>query len=432
MTSYDLGRGQPHDFVPVERPKTRPAPAGDESGRDRSRLMRRVGVGVAIVLGLALALGGLQHYRLQQSAAATLQARENAVPAVRVERVTVSTAPRDVSLPGTTAAFESATIFARQSGYIADRRVDIGSRVQTGDLLAVIEAPEIDDQLTQAKAQLVQMQAALKQAQANRTLAVVTEGRTQTLVQQGWQTKQQGDTDRANLLSQTAGVGVAEANIAAQQAQVARLEKMQGYERVAAPFDGVITQRSIDTGSLVTADSTSGSSMFQMAQTNVLRVQVFVPQDVALGLKDGVAASVEVPEIPGRTFKGRVARTADALEAGTRTLLVEVDVDNPDGTLTAGLYCTVKFAVPRAHPVIEIPAEALIFDSGGTQVAVYENGKARIRKVSLAEDDGARVSIATGLKPTDRVIVSLPVDLADGAPVAVRNLQTAAAPKAGS
>jgi RND family efflux transporter MFP subunit len=430
MTTYDFGHGKVSGYVPGERPKTKPTPA--DEGVGRRRLMRRIGIGVAVVLGLALALGGFQHYRTQQSAAATLQAREDAVPAVRVEPVTVTTAPRDISLPGTTAAFESATIFARQSGYIADRKVDIGSQVKTGDLLAVIEAPEIDDQLTQARAQLVQMQAALKQAQANRTLAVVTEGRTATLVAQGWQTKQQGDTDRANLLSQTAGVGVAEANIGAQQAQVARLEKLQGYERVVAPFDGVITQRSIDTGSLVTADSTSGSSMFQMARTNVLRVQVFVPQDVALGLKDGVAASVEVPEIPGRTFKGRVARTADALEAGTRTLLVEVDVDNPDGTLTAGLYCTVKFAVPRARPVIEIPSEALIFNSGGTQVAVYENGKARIRKVSLAEDDGARVSIATGLKPTDRVIVSLPVDLADGAPVAVRNLQTAAAPKAGS
>ena len=431
MTTYDLGRDKPHGFVPVERPKAPPAPVGDELSGKRGRLMRRIGVGVAVVLGLALASGGLQHYRLQQSAAATLQARENAVPAVRVEPVTVTTAPRDISLPGTTAAFESATIFARQSGYIADRRVDIGSRVKTGDLLAVIEAPEIDDELTQARAQLVQMQAALKQAQANRTLAVVTEGRTATLVAQGWQTKQQGDTDRANLLSQNAAVGVAEANIAAQQAQVARLQKLQAYERVVAPFDGVITQRSIDTGSLVTADSTSGSSMFQIARTNVLRVQVFVPQDVALGLKDGVAASVEVPEIPGRSFTGRVARTADALQAGTRTLLVEVDVDNPDGVLTAGLYCTVKFAVPRAHPVIEIPSEALIFNAGGTQVAVYEDGRARIRKVSLAEDNGARVSIAAGLKPTDRVILSLPVDLADGAKVAVRNQQAAAAAQAG-
>jgi RND family efflux transporter MFP subunit len=389
--------------------------------RERARTIRRIGLAIIAALTAFIVYGGAQHYRTHEAALETMQTRHQAVPRVRVEDVKVTTSPRDLSLPGTTSAFESATIFARQSGYVAERRVDIGSRVKAGDLLAVIAAPEIDDQLTQARAQLAQMLAALKQSAAGRALAQATDRRTAELVANGWQSKQQGDTDRLNLQAQTAAVGVAEANIAAQQAQVARLEKEQAYERVIAPFDGVITQRSIDTGSLVTADSTVGSPMFAIARTNVLRIQVYVPQDAAQGIREGVAASIQVPEIPGRTFTGRLARTAEVLQAGTRTLLAEIDVDNPDNALTAGLYCTVRFEVPRANPAIEIPAEALIFNKDGTQVAVFEGGKAHIRKVTLAEDDGDHVSIATGLQASDRVIVSLPVDLTDGAPVAVRD-----------
>jgi len=397
--------------------------------RSRTRLARRIGLGTAATLLALLAVGAVQHYAAHHAAVAAMQARRSAVPQVRVEAVKVTTSARDLSLPGTMSAFESATIFARQSGYVSLRKVDIGSKVKAGDVLAIIAAPEIDDQLSQARAQLLQMQAALKQAQANRGLASITDKRTAALVAQGWASKQQGDTDRAGVQAQEAAVSVAQANIAAQQSQVARLEKLQSYSQVIAPFDGVITQRSIDTGSLVTADSTAGSSMFAIARTNVMRVQVQVPQDAALGLKEGVVADVTVPEMPGRTFTGHVARTADALQAGTRTLLVEVDVDNADGALAAGTYCTVKFQVPRSNPVIQIPAEALIFNKDGTQVAVYLDGKAQIRKVALAEDDGDHVDIATGLSPSDRVIVNLPVDLVDGAAVTVRDMKTA---KAGS
>jgi RND family efflux transporter MFP subunit len=264
------------------------------------------------------------------------------------------------------------------------------------------------------------MDAALKQAEANRALAQATDRRTATLVEKGWQSQQQGDTDRLNLKAQDAAVNVARANLAAQQAQVARLAKEQDYERVVAPFDGVITQRSIDTGSLVTADASSGTPMFAIARTNVLRVQVYVPQDAAFGVKEGVAATIDVPEFKGREFHGRVARTAEALQAGTRTLLAEVDIDNPDGALTAGLYCSVRLALPSAGPAAVIPADALIVDGKGTQVAVFENGHARIRKVAIAEDDGASVTIATGLQDGDQVIVGLPVDIADGDAVAIR------------
>jgi RND family efflux transporter MFP subunit len=430
MTPYDHSPSalDAHEFVAYDRAiAVTDSPAVLE--RSRMRLARKIGLGTAAALAALLAIGAVQHYASHHAAVAAMEARQSAVPQVRVEPVKVTTSARDLSLPGTISAFDSATIFARQSGYVAVRKVDIGSKVKAGDVLAIISSPEIDDQLNQARAQLNQMQAALKQAQANRNLASVTDKRTAALVEQGWASKQQGDTDRAGVQAQDAAVSVAQANIVAQQAQVARLEKEQNYEQVIAPFDGVITQRSIDTGSLVTADSTSGSSMFAIARSNVMRVQVQVPQDAALGLKEGVVADLTVPEIPGRVFKGHVARTADALQAGTRTLLVEVDIDNADGALAANMYGTVKFEVPRSNPVIEIPAEALIFNKDGTQVAVYQDGKAQIRKVALAEDDGDHVDIATGLNPTDRVIVSLPVDLVDGAAVAVKDVKTA---KAGS
>jgi RND family efflux transporter MFP subunit len=430
MTPYDHSPSalEAYEFVADDRAiSVNDGPAVLE--RTRARLARKIGLGTAATLAVLLAIGAVQHYASHHAAVAAMQARQKAVPQVRVEPVKVTTTARDLSLPGTISAFDSATIFARQSGYVAERKVDIGSKVKAGDVLAIISSPEIDDQLNQARAQLNQMQAALKQAQANRNLASVTDKRTAALVEQGWASKQQGDTDHAGVQAQDAAVSVAEANIAAQQAQVARLEKEQNYEQVVAPFDGVITQRSIDTGSLVTADSTSGSSMFAISRTNVMRVQVQVPQDAALGLKEGVVADLTVPEIPGRVFKGHVARTADALQAGTRTLLVEVDIDNADGALAANMYGTVKFEVPRSNPVLEIPAEALIFNKDGTQVAVYQDGKAQIRKVALAEDDGDHVDIATGLTPTDRVIVSLPVDLVDGAAVTVRDMKTA---KAGS
>ncbi len=432
MTPYDHSPSalEAYDFSPEDHALT-VNPGHDIVERERSRLAGRIGLGAAGLLIALLAVGAIQHYSSHSAAVAAMEARQQAVPKVRVEAVKVSTSARDLSLPGSLQAFEAATIYARQSGYVAQRKVDIGAKVKAGDVLAVIAAPEIDDQLNQARAQLVQMQASLKQAEASHRLAQVTNSRTQALVADGWQTKQQADTDSVNVQTQAAGVGVAQANIAAQAAQVARLEKEQAYEQVVAPFDGVITQRSIDTGSLVTADSTSGSSMFAIARTNVMRVQVYVPQDAAVGIKEGVTAGVTVPEIPGRIFTGRVARTAEALQAGTRTLLAEVDIDNADGTLQAGSYGTVKFDVPRTNPVLEIPAGALIFNKDGTQVAVYQDGKAHIRKVALAEDDGDHVDIATGLEPTDRVIVSLPVDLVDGAPVAVRDAKAETA-KAGS
>jgi RND family efflux transporter MFP subunit len=371
--------------------------------RRRRRTARLLGLGTLVSLGLLVGVGAWQHANRAAATIATLDAARTAVPVVRVAVLKADDRGLQIDLPGTIQAFDSATLFARASGYIGKRDVDIGSRVHAGDELAVISAPELDQQLLQARAQLSQMQAALAQSQANRELAQANNSRTSRLVQQGWAAVQQGDTDRLNFTAQTAAVGVARANLEAQQAQVNRLEQLTGFERVVAPFDGVITSRQIDVGSLVTADASSGTPLFSIAHTDVLRVQVYVPQDAFFGLKDGEQAEITVPELPGRVFHGTVARNASVLQPETRTLLAEVDVNNADGALTAGLYAIVHLKEPRTNPVILVPSQAVIFDKDGLSAAVYENGEAHLRRLDIEADDGAQVAVRAGLNADDQL-----------------------------
>jgi RND family efflux transporter MFP subunit len=346
-----------------------------------------------------------------------LQTRLNAVTNVRTMIAKAEDAPRMVELTGNMAAFDSATLFARATGYISARNVDIGSRVHKGDILAVIAAPDLDQQLAQAKAQLEQFDASVLQAQANSDLGQVTNQRTARLVAQGWSSQQQGDQDRLTAESRSAAVAVARANVMAQQAVVNRLEQLTQFEHITAPFDGVVTSRLIDVGSLVTADANSGTSLFSVARTDVLRVQVFVPQSFSFGLKDGDPATVTVSELPGQVFHGKVARNAEALSAGSRTLLTEVDVDNKDGVLAAGLYSVIHLQVRRPHAVITIPSQAVIFNQGGLRISVVSDGKVELRKIDLESDSGATVEIRAGLKAGDHVILSPPANIADGMPV---------------
>jgi RND family efflux transporter MFP subunit len=189
------------------------------------------------------------------------------------------------------------------------------------------------------------------------------------------------------------------------------------YQRVVAPFEGVITQRNVDIGSLVQADATSGTFMFTIMQGNVIRTQVFVPQDQAFGLRPGIEAVVHVPEIPNRTFPGKVTRIANALQPGSRTLLTEIDIPNPDGTLSAGIYCTIELHIPRKTPNFKVSADAIIFNEAGLQVAVAENGVVHLRKVTIVRDLGKEVEINSGVKQGDQVILNPAVDLVDGSKV---------------
>jgi RND family efflux transporter MFP subunit len=389
---------------------------------------RRLGYGGALLGGSALLLligglatGGWRHYEARLDVAATAQQSRTLVPNVRVATVRASSSKMTVTLPATTTAFEAANIFARTSGYVEKRYVDIGDRVKAGTLLADITAPELDHQIAQAEATLTQDQATLRQTQASRDLAQVTNARDSNLVKQGWLTLQQGDNDRLTLQAQQAAVGVAQSNIAAQEAQIRILKQEKAYQRVVAPFDGVVTQRSIDNGSLVQSGSTF---MFTLMHPDVIRTQVFIPQDEAFGVGPGVDAVVRVPEIPDRTFPGKVTRIASALQPGSRTLLTEIDVPNPDGALSPGIYCTVELFIPRNTPSMIIPADAVVFDQNGLHVAVVENGVAHLQKITIARDFGKEVEVHDGVKPGDEVILNPMIDLAEGSRVAARKTQT--------
>ena len=268
----------------------------------------------------------------------------------------------------------------------------------------------------------IKLKSALDQAEANRRLAEVTWGRDEPLVERGWVTRQQGDVDVQNLKAQEAAVAAAKHNVAAQEGLLKQLNQSRDYASVVAPFDGVITQRNVDVGSLVQGPptATSGTFMFEIMQEDVIRVMVYVPQDAAIGVAPGVAAVVRVPELPDREFPGKVTRIADALQPCTRTLLTEVDIPNPDGALTPGIYCGIELHIPRKTPSLSVPADAIIFNRNVMQVAVVSNGKAEIRKVNVNRDLGTRVEVDTGIKAGEQVILNPPVTLVDGSMVRPR------------
>jgi RND family efflux transporter MFP subunit len=418
----ERGRAPTVDHQAKQMPKVRQ----QKSRRWGGRLL---GLGVFLMLAGALAAGAWRAYSQHREVLATAQQRRDAVPSVRVATVKASDPNLVVSLPATTLPFTSANIYARASGYIVERKVDIGDHVKQGQLLAQITAPELDRQIAQNQATLAQNTAAVKQAEASKELARVTWQRNSTLVKQGWVTQQQGDTDRLTLQAQEAAVDAAKQFVAAQQGLLNVLHQQKSYQSVVAPFDGIITQRNIDVGSLVQADAASGTFMFNVMQSDVIRTQVYVPQDQALGVKPGIDAIVHVPEIPDRAFPGKVTRIADALQPGTRTLLAEIDIPNPDGALTPGIYCLIELHIPRKTPTPLVPAEAIIFNRDGLQVAVIEDGTAHFRKISVARDLGTQVEVRDGVKPGDQVILNPPVDLADGSRVQARPAPAAVATK---
>src|SRR5271167_4169977 len=396
--------------------------ATSEHDRRSGSGRRLFGFGALLLLLGGLAIGVWQHYARHLEVTAAAEQHRDFVPNVRVEAVRASPGTISVTLPATTNAFEAANIYARASGYIAQRNVDIGSRVKAGDLLAAITAPELDHQIAQAEASLAQAKASRRQTKANRELARV---RDSVLVRQGWVTQQQGDTDRLSYAAQQQAKQVRDAAIQSMEAQLLVLRQQKAYQQVVAPFDGVVTRRNIDVGSLVQADATSGTFMFTLTQSDVMRIRLYVPQDAAFGVKPGVDAVVRVPEIPDHTFPGKVARIADALDPATRTLMTEIDVPNPDGELSPGTYCTVELKVPRRTPSLIVPAGAIVFDRDGLHVLVVEDGVAHSRKITEIRDLGTEVEVSDGVKQGDRVILTPPVDLEDGGKVQVRATPTA-------
>jgi RND family efflux transporter MFP subunit len=391
----------------------------------RPRVRRRWGgrlfaLGGFLLLGAGVSVGAWGHYRQQQQLMATAEKMRDFVPTLGAATVEQSPSTLSVTLPGTTAAFAAASIYARATGYIAKRNVDIGDRVKAGDLLAQLSVPELDDQISQNDATLKQLRSTLEQTEASRMLASENWSRDKPLVEKGWATLHQGDVDVQTLRAQEAAVAVVQHNLLAQENLLKTLRQNRDYALVVAPFDGVITQRNVDVGSLVQGNATSGTFMFETMQKDVIRVWVYVPQDAAFGVKPGVEATVRVPELPDREFPGTVTRIADAQQSGTRTLLTEIDLPNPDGALRSGIYCIVELKIPRKTTSFIVSADALIFNRNGMQVAVVHVGRAEIRKVSVVRDLGTKVEVNKGVQAGDQVILNPPANLVDGGKVQLR------------
>jgi RND family efflux transporter MFP subunit len=361
---------------------------------------------------------------------AEADAREKTVPRLNVIRVEPGPNRNEIRLPGSMQALTEAPILARTDGYLKRRLADIGDRVRTGQVVAEIDVPELDQQIHQAEAAIEQAEASLEQAQANlaqgkanHELARITAERTMRLTARGIAPQQDGDQSQAQLAAQEASVqalekaiGAQRSNLASARANLARLRELQGYRLVKAPFDGTITQRNVDAGALVSSGNTL---LYRIAQTGTLRTYVNVPQNDVDSVHVGQAATLTVSHIPGRTFTGTVTRAANALDSATRTMLVEVDVPNADGVLLPGTYAEVDLSASRANPPLVAPASAVVFRTDGAQVAVVQpDHTVHLQKITVGRDYGDRVEILQGLTP-GTWIVAAPGDTArEGARIA--------------
>jgi membrane fusion protein (multidrug efflux system) len=355
------------------------------------------------VCAIALAAFGI-HDRAKSKQEVKAWTDEQAVPAVRVVQAEPGPPEQSLLLPGNVGAFNINSLFPRASGYVTAWHSDIGARVKKGDVLVTISAPDLDQQLEQAKAQLVQLQAAVEQAQANADLGVVTNARTVKLVAQGWSTLEQGDTDRLNSASRNAALAVAKANVTAQVAAVNRLQELTGFEQIKAPFDGVVTARNVNIGDLLNAGGTTGRALYQIADIHRMRIFVNVPQAFLGELKPGVKATLHIPGHQ-ETFDAELSSTSNAVEETSRTALVELQADNPNGKLWPGAFTEVQFHIPSDANTLRIPSTALIFGTNGMRVAAVDaNNKVVLKTVKLGRDLGNHIEIQSGLSLTDRLI----------------------------
>ena len=350
---------------------------------------------------------------------------QTAADAVRTGFPVVSTAnPRrapavfDLPLPGSMDAILETGIWARTNGYLKARYVDIGDRVRKGQQLADIETPEVDQQLMQTIATMNQDKANVVKFEADLALARTTLQR-YVAAGPGTVSKQQIDERTSAVTDAEKVVDAARATVNADEANVGRLLELQSFQKVYAPFDGVITVRNVDPGSLITAGSTTGTTeLFTLAQVDVLRIFVYVPQSYAPDIKVDQTADVSVRELPGRVFQGTVARTAGAIDATSRTLLTEVHVPNPDGLLLSGSYATVRFKVQRPNPSLLVPQSALLIDASGVRVAVVNaDGTLHYQPVQIGRDFGNDVEVLSGVETTDVLATGLAANVAEGSRV---------------
>lgn len=416
-----------HDPPPPEGSTAASPEGGGDLGFDlpppaamsRSRGLAIGGVAVGL-LAAAFAIGYLPRRAERAALVESTSAGESALLRVQVVTPKPGTSDRAISLPGSVQPLEETTIYARASGYVRKWYVDIGDKVQDSQLLAELDTPELDQELDQARAQLMQAQATLVQSRANRELSQANLVRYKQLAPSGVVSRAELDQRQAMAQVDDANVQVAEAAIAAQQANIRRITQLKAFSKVTAPFAGTVTQRTIEIGSLVSAGN--GQPMFKVASMDPARVFVQVPQDVAPGVRAGVAGTVGVREYPGRSFAGTVSRAAGELDAATRTMTTEVRVPNPDGLLIAGMYAQVNFTLPSPHRVFELPATALMSDAKGNRVAIVDDAQqVHFVPVVIERDTGPTIEVASGLAGTERVAKLASAQFVEGRRVEVAN-----------
>jgi RND family efflux transporter MFP subunit len=371
----------------------------------RCGLSGRAVLGTLVVLAALFLVGMFPRWRA--NAALTSAARDQR-PTVSVVSTQRSDGSSNLVLPGSTQAIQEAAIYARTNGYVSKWYTDIGAKVQAGDLLAEIETPEIDQELNQARA-------TAQQASANSDLARATLKRWQELVEKKVVSAQEFDEKKSALDARQADVNAAQAN-------VARLEKLQGFQKVVAPFSGIVTARNIDNGSLVSAgNGGQTAALFHVAQTDTLRIYVTVPQTNARSVTPGESAAVSFREIPDKTFDAKVVRTAGALDPASRTLLTELQVANTDGQLFPGMYAEIKFAFPQDGRTLLVPGNVVMVQSDGPKVLTVDAKQTiRTRAVKLGHDLGDKVEILSGLDPTEPLVANPSGSLRDGVEVKVQ------------
>jgi RND family efflux transporter MFP subunit len=361
---------------------------------------------IALIVVATLLVAGIRS-RVRARATLTAETAQVALTAVSVVSPKRTAPAQEIILPGNVQPFTTSPIYARTNGYLRKWYFDIGARVKQGQLLAVIDAPEVDQQLEQSLSNL-------NTAKANLALAEITKNRYQGLLKSHAVSQQ--DVDNA-VGTYNANKAIVEAN----QANVRENQALQSFEKVYAPFDGVITARNTDIGDLINSGSTSNvkTDLFHIAQPGTLRVYVNVPEEYSRGVKVGTTADLSLAEFPGRRFRGKLVRTADAINLTTRTLLIEIDVDNPTGTLLTGSYAEVHLAIPTQASTYLLPVNTLIFRSEGLRVGIVRDGKVVLSAVTPGHDFGNEIEIVAGLNADDQVIINPPDSIVSGQEVQI-------------
>jgi len=384
-------------------------PATGKQGRTRKGWLTAVVI-VAVFAGL-LVSGILQ--RVHTSAALRTETDDMAVPTISVVSPQRAAPSQEIVLPGNVQPYVTAPIFSRTNGYLQAWHFDIGAHVKKGQLLAVIATPEVDQQLGQSRSNL-------STAEANLRLAEITKNRYEGLLKS--KAVSQQDVDNA--------VGTYNANksiVEADQANVKQLEALQSFEKIYAPFDGIITARNTDVGALVDSGSSGGvkTDLFHLSQVDRLRVYVSVPEEYSQAVTSGLSAELTLSEFPGKTFTGKLVRTSEAINYETRTLLAEVDVTNPTGKLLSGSYAEVHFKVPGTATTYIVPVDTLLFRKEGLRVAVVKDNKAQLLPVTPGRDFGDTIEIISGLQGNESLIVSPPDSVVNGEKVQIAQTTTA-------